>query len=76
VTDDDDHVLVDNNRLPESELGDRRLHRVDCLGVVPRVPSIGHQPLDPDIGDERNLTTGLGKGKRCGAELPAMRGAV
>lgn len=56
-------------------VGDRRLYRVVCLGVVPRVPSIGHEPLDRDIGDEhRNLTTGLGKGKRCGAESPAMRG--
>ena len=29
VPDDDDHVLVDNNRLPEAELGDRGLHRVE-----------------------------------------------
>ncbi len=32
----------------------------------------GHEPLDRDIGDEhRNLTTGLGNGKRCGTEAPA-----
>ena len=56
VPDDHHQLLVDDDGLAEPELGDGRLHRVDGGGVVARVPSIGDQRLDGQVGDDhRNL---------------------